>query len=147
MRIHTSIFALLSAFVIAVTLPSCSSDDPEEGLPAPTTPGEAGFWEQPHTAFLGLAGKVSSLTSTIHADEDDEEEGLSTWTRFNAAGMITYYNPTGVVIDRMLGMEMNSYAYTYDAQGRMLQAVVTTLGGGQTIYTLTYDDTDLRYVP
>lgn len=123
-----------------------SPQEPDGQPPAPS----AGFWAQPHTVFLGLEGRVSSLTETLRTDDEDatgEDEGSSTWTHFNADGMITYYNPTGIADLRWIGMEMNSYTYLYDGQGRLEQARITTLGEVQAVYTLAYDDTDERYVP
>lgn len=154
MKIQTLTLTLLSTLALTCTLPSCSSDDPVEELPVPDgtdteePAGDNDFWAQPHRVLLGLKGPVSSLTATMHTPDDGEDyEGLSTWTRFNAAGMVTYYNPTGVAENRMLGMEMESYTYSYDAQNRMVLAVASTLGEGQTVYTLAYEDDSDRCVP
>lgn len=144
------------ALPVLLSLPACSED---EELPAPPQTDETAdddelspveFWAQPHTVFLGLKGQVSSLTETLYSDdngEEEEDEGSSSWTHFNADGLITYYNPTGVAEQRWIGMEMNSYTYLYDEQNHLQQAYLNTLGEEQTTYTLTYDDTDKRYVP
>ena len=135
----------LLALAAALNLTACSDD---EGTPAPPIcPPATAFWEQPHPVFLGLQGEVESLAETLWADVDgEEEEGTTTLTRFNNAGKITYYNPTGIEENRWIGMDMYSHAYLYDEQNRLQQARLTAVGTEPISYTLTYDE-DNRYVP
>lgn len=137
-------FRAIPILLCLSTFTACSEDESHYySTYVPETP----FWEQAHTTFLGLKGNVKGLIESQWEDVDGEAfEGNRTWTEFNTAGRITYYNPTGVEENRWIGMEMNSYRYLYDEQNRPTQAVVTSLGEAQCSYTLTYSNSS-RYVP
>ncbi len=141
--------------LLCIVFASCGDghDNEEPNLPDfPKTP----FWMHPHRDFMGLKGSVSKLveiTRPLPSEQSDVSEGatMSLDMRFNADGMLTYYNSTGMNPEpdqqtRGVWTTPSFYAYEYDEQGRMVRAVVTPMGDEPVVYNLTYGH-HTNYVP
>lgn len=134
----------LGALLGLTVLTACSND---ETIWSPPPPDPVVCWDRPHTVFLGLNGSVRQITETQWEPTDGEDiEANRTWMAFDAAGHITYYNPTGIEPGRMMGFSLNSYTYDYDEQQRLTQVRIEAPGEEPQVYTLTYG-TGRRRVP
>lgn len=106
-----------------------------------------------HMEQLGFCGKLKSVTETTSVYIDGTWEAFDVkQTTFDANGNITSYNPTGMTATyrtpnkRWVGVEMNSYRYTYTENQDLTKAVVTSVGEEETTYSLTYNDVS-RCIP
>ena len=90
---------------------------------------------------------VESLSAMSENDGEGEPE-ISEVIRFNAAGQMTEYRPNGeeTVRSRGVWQSLANYAYRYDEQGRMVQAIVTEQGSDPIVYMLQYGNHGY-YVP
>lgn len=135
--------------MLCLVIVSCDDEHndipPEESVATP-------FWEHSHLSFTGLNGPVKRLvetTSILSEKVDGEQENrMSLEVRFNSGGQMTYYNPIGEVGETRgsVWQSLAYYSYRYDEKGRMVEAVVTELGGEPIVYTLQYGEHDC-YVP
>lgn len=127
--------------------PGTDEPDPE----GPTEP-QVAFWKHSHLAFIGLNGAVQRVTERSYSLSEDEDEEATVFfeARFNADGMLTYYNSTGIEPQPQtragVWQTLSYYAYEYGEDGRMSKVIVTPLGESPVEYTLEYGD-HTTYVP
>lgn len=137
---------LVSIFFLGFLLVACTNDDQGELtiLPDP--------WGQPHRQMMGLEGSVSQVVekaSEWRATEADVEEFILAEYRFNTAGRLVYYNPTGIdpaPSSRWVGVSAAYYEYKYDKDNRLSEADVYEVGEKPRHYQITYGNHDC-YVP
>ncbi|WP_294554390.1 hypothetical protein [uncultured Bacteroides sp.] len=131
--------------ILCLVIASCNDEHNDEKPDA-----KIPFWENSHLAFFGLKGSVSRVVESTYSFDkgsEIEEENVIFDMRFNSAGQITYYNPTGgEPLSRDVWQTVACYSYEYDGNGRLIKATVTPLGDDPLVYTLNYGE-HTNYVP